>query len=142
MLYLRSIFCVLCAPIIYGMLCVPLLGLLYGQFPELTNEYGGTSSLPLLLGTELIQLSMLSVCGYVVAWMAPRRLRHHVVIATVVMMVIGVSVQLSFWDSVPVWHHYVFFVCILVGMLLGALIRTRQIGGHGFGESSRPDVSD
>ena len=133
MQYLRSAFSVLSAPLIYGFLCVPLLAVLYSQFPDLMNEQGGTSSVPLLLGTEALQLFMLIVCGYVVAWIAPRHLRHHVIVATVVMLVIGVSVQLSFWDSVPVWHHYVFFACIFFGMLLGALIRTRQVGGSGFG---------
>jgi hypothetical protein len=134
MQYLRSILSVLSAPLIYGVFCVPLLSLLYGQFPELINAQGGTSSVPLLLATEVFQLIMLTVCGYVVAWIAPRHLRHHVIIATVVMLVIGVSVQLSFWDAVPQWHHYVFFACIFLGMLLGALIRTRHLGGRGFGE--------
>ncbi len=49
-------------------------------------------------------------------------------IATVLMMVIGVSVQLSFWDAVPAWHHYVFFAAIIGGIYLGGAIRERQTG--------------
>ena len=126
MKYLRSVLSVLSAPILYGVLCVPLLGLFYGQFPELVNEQGGTRSVPLLLGTELFQLLILTVCGYVVALLAPQHIRHHVVIATVLMMVIGVSVQLSFWDAVPAWHHYVFFASIIGGIYLGGALRQRQ----------------
>ena len=127
MRYLRSVLSVLSAPILYGVLCVPLLGVLYAQFPNLVNEHGGTHSVPLLIGTELFQLLIITFCGYVVARVAPWHLRHHVVIATVVMLVIGVSVQLSFWESAPAWHHYVFFACVLGGMYLGGFIRTRQL---------------
>lgn len=125
--YLRSIASVLSAPLLYGVLCVPLLGLFYGQFPELINEQGGTRNVPLLLGTEVFQFLILTLCGYVVSVLAPRNHHHHVVIATLVMLLIGVSVQLSFWDAVPVWHHFVFFTCIVVGMHLGSLVRRRQL---------------
>ena len=125
--YLRSVLSVISAPLLYGVLCVPLLGLLYAQFPELLNEQGGTSSVPLLLGTEAFQLLIITVCGYVVARIAPRHLRHHVVIATVLMLLIGVSVQLSFWDAVPAWHHFVFFALIVAGMHLGGHLRRRQL---------------
>jgi len=132
MKYLRSVLSVLSAPVLYGVLCVPLLGLLYSQFPDLVNEQGGTASVPLLLGTELFQLLILTLCGFVVAVLAPQHRRHHVVLATVLMMVIGVSVQLSFWDAVPVWHHYVFFACIIGGMYLGgSLSPSRATQGHG-----------
>lgn len=125
--YLRSIVSVLSAPVLYGVLCVPLLGLLYGQFPDLINEQGGTRHVPLLLATEFLQFAVLVTCGYVVALLAPRHAEHHVVIATVVMMVIGVSVQMSFWEAVPVWHHYIFFAGILAGMYLGGWCRRRQL---------------
>lgn len=131
MRYLRSILSVLSAPILYGVLCVPVLSVLYAQFPDLVNEQGGTQSVPLLIGTELFQLLILTACGYVVARVAPWHLRHHVVIASIVMLVIGVSVQLSFWESLPVWHHYVFFACILGGMYLGGFIRTRLLTAAG-----------
>jgi len=129
MRFLRSLLSVLSAPVIYGTLCVPLVGLLYAQVPDLVNEQGGTRNVPLLLGTELLQLLVITLCGYAVARLAPWHLRHHLVIATVLMLVIGVSVQLSFWEAVPVWHHYVFFACIVGGMHLGGYLRTRQLGG-------------
>ena len=57
----------------------------------------------------------------------PRHHHHHVVISTLVMLMIAVFVQLSFWESVPVWHHLVFFTSILVAMHLGSLVRKRQL---------------
>ena len=125
--YLRSIASVLSAPLLYGVLCVPLLGLFYSRFPELINEQGGTMNVPLLLGTEVFQFLILFLCGYVVSVLAPRHHHHHVVIATLVMLMIAVFVQLSFWESVPVWHHLVFFGSILVAMHLGSLVRKRQL---------------
>jgi len=127
MQYLRSVLSVLLAPLLYGLLCVPSLGLLYSRFPGLVNAQGGTAHVGLLVVTEVIQLLVLVLCGYGVARLAPRHPRHHVVIATVVMMVIGVSVQLGFWDALPVWHHFVFFACILGGMYLGGRLRLQQL---------------
>ena len=131
MKYLRSILSVLSAPVIYGMLCVPAVEFLYGRFPQLVNESGGTSHVPLLLGTELLQLLFLFVCGYVTALLAPGNIRTHAWVATVLMLGIGISVQLSFWDAAPVWHHFVFFACIVIGMIAGANLRQRQLAGTG-----------
>jgi hypothetical protein len=129
MKFIRSALSVLSAPVLFGFICVPLVGLLYGRFPELLNEQGGTAHVPLLVATELLQLLVLILCGYVVALLAPGHIRHHVVLATVLMMVIGVSVQLGFWEAVPPWHHFIFFGCIVGGMYLGAVIRARQVSG-------------
>ena len=129
MKFIRSVASVLSAPLLVGFICVPLVGLLYGRYPELLNDRGGTAHVPLLLATELLQLLVLILCGYVVALLAPGHIRHHVVLATVLMMVIGVSVQLGFWEAVPVWHHFVFFGCIVGGIYLGAMIRARQVSG-------------
>ena len=76
----------------------------------------------------------ITVCGYVVARLAPWHLRHHVVIATIVMLLIGVFVQRTFWDAVPVWHHFVFFACIVGGMHLGGYLRARRLGTRFGGE--------
>ena len=124
--------CAICTSPLRCALCAAgrwsLVAVLYAQFPELVNDQGGTRNTPLLLATELLQLLILAICGYAVALISQRHPRHHVVIATVVMLAIGVAVQLSFWESAPAWHHYVFFACILGGMTLGGHIRVRQPG--------------
>ncbi len=125
--FLRSIVSILSAPLLYGMICVPTLGILYSQLPHLVNEQGGSRHVPLLLGTEFIQFLALVLCGYVTARLAPRREWLHTVIAIILMLTVAVNVQLSFWDAVPFWHHFVFFASIVVGMSLGARLRLRGV---------------
>ncbi len=121
-------FSLLSAPMLYGLVCVPALGFIYGLFPKLLNEQGGTRHVPLLLATELLQFMILFLCGYVVARLAPGRIWLHVALAIALMLLIGVSVQLSFWDAVPLWHHLVFFASIIIGISAGAYVRVRQLG--------------
>ena len=117
-----TVVAVLSAPLLYGLICVPLVALLAGAFPELVNEAGGTHDVMLTLQIESVQLIALVLIGAVVAAIAPSHRMRHVGIAVAVMMVIGVMVQLSAWDAMLVWHHFVFFACILLGLPAGAIV--------------------
>lgn len=128
MKWVRSIASILAAPLVYGMICVPTLGVLMSSFPELVNEAGGTYDIPLTLASELVQLLVLVLCGYLSALIAGREEMKHALAVMGVMLAIGISVQLSYWDSMPVWHHFVFFACIVVGIFLGTRLRLRQKG--------------
>lgn len=128
MKWLRSAGAVLAAPVIYGLFCVPTLNVLLSAFPELLNEAGGTYDIGLTLAAELLQLLVLIVAGYVSALVAGREELKHLVAVMVVMLGIGVSVQLSFWESMLVWHHFVFFTLIVLGLFLGTKLRLRQKG--------------
>jgi len=81
----------------------------------------------LTLQTEAVQLVVLLAIGFAVAAIARFKPMLHVGIGVVVMLAIGVSVQLSFWDAMLVWHHYVFFALIAVCMPLGGLIAGRVL---------------
>ncbi len=128
MIWLRSMAAVLLAPVIYGVICVPSVGALMSAYPELLNETGGTYDVTLTLMAELIQLLVLITCGYFSALAAGREELKHGLAVTVVMLAIAISVQLSFWSSMLVWHHFVFFVCVVVGIQLGTRLRLRQKG--------------
>ena len=124
-----SVVAVLSAPVIYGFICVPLVGVVMSLFPALHNDLGGTYHVGLTLGFEALQLSILIICGLAVAAIAPDRPRLHATVSVLLMLVIGVSVQLSFWDAMLVWHHFVFFMCIGAGMLMGASLLPTLRGG-------------
>ena len=93
-----------------------------------SNEQGGTDHVGLILASETIQFIVLVICGYLAALTAGREEMKHGLAVAAVMLGIGIAVQLSFWESMPVWHHFVFFACILVGIILGARLRLRQKG--------------
>lgn len=123
--YVRSILAVLSAPVIYGVFCVPLVGMLMSLNSELVNDMGGTYDVALTLQVELLQIVILLIIGFLVASIAPAKPVLHTVLAIVLMLGIGVSVQLSFWDSMLVWHHFVFFTSIVLALLVGCLARIR-----------------
>lgn len=126
-----SIVSVLSAPVVYGVVCVPLVGWLSAQFPVLLNEAGGTYDVTLTLQIELVQALTLLVIGCLVAALAPTRPAVHVAVAVVLMMGIGLAVQTSFWDAMLVWHHFVFFACILLALPAGAFLYLRLRGEAG-----------
>jgi FtsH-binding integral membrane protein len=97
-------------------------------YPELLNEDGGTYHVGLTLAAEALQFIVLLVCGYVAALVAGRKEMKHCIAVTVVLLVIGVTVQMSCWNSMLIWHHFVFFTLIVVGVFLGTRLRLRQKG--------------
>ncbi len=127
MKYVVSVLAVLAAPVLYGFLCVPTINKLMSSNADLLNDMGGTHDVVLTLQTEAVQLVVLLVIGFAVAAIARFKPMLHVGIGVVVMLAIGVSVQLSFWDAMLVWHHYVFFALIAVCMPLGGLIAGRVL---------------
>ncbi len=127
MKYVVSVLAVLAAPVLYGFLCVPIINKLMSSNADLLNDMGGTYDVVLTLQTEAVQLVVLLAIGFAVAAIARFKPMLHVGIGVVVMLAIGVSVQLSFWDAMLVWHHYVFFALIAVCMPLGGLIAGRVL---------------
>ena len=114
---------VLSAPLLYGILCLPLMGAFLALFPEHINALGGTHHLKLVLCVEVMQLLTLFLCGAAVQWIAGRSDTTHgpLVLATLTMLGIGITVQYQYWSAMPTWHHYIFFMLIVVAMPAGAL---------------------
>ena len=124
---------------LYGIICVPTIGVIMAANADLLNDKGGTDNVALLLQIEAIQAIVLLATGFVVAWIARFKEVFHVLAATGLMMLIGVMVQVSAWDSVPPWHHFVFFGLILFLVPLGGYLNERIMGSS---ETVSIDVSD
>jgi hypothetical protein len=43
--------------------------------------------------------------------------------AGALLLVVGIAVQVSYWDALPVWWHLAFLVSIVPFTLLGARLR-------------------
>lgn len=142
MKWLRLLASLCAAPLLYGLLCLPLLGWWMEFFPNKVNELGGTFYAPLVVSIELLQAAVLLLCGMVVALIGgtDRWQKLCVALATLDMLVIGVMVQRQFWEALPVWHHWVFFVLILTMMPLGGSI-TRRLRGTLVGDDAAVRLS-
>jgi len=118
---------VIAAPLIYGVLCVPLLAWWIVRFPRQVNGLGGTSYVPLVLSIEALQATILLLCGVAVGFISGEgRCRTVCLVgATADMLLIGISVQAQFWESMPVWHHWIFLALIATCLPLGGWIGHR-----------------
>jgi len=135
MRWLRLLVSLIAAPLIYGVLCIPLLAWWIGLFPHYINSLGGTSHVPLVLSIELMQAIILVLCGIAVGFVSGEGRWGTVCLmgATADMLLIGVSVQTQFWESMPIWHHWIFFALIAICLPLGGWISHRV--GIGWGEA-------
>jgi len=129
MKYVLSVIAVLSAPMIYGVICVPTISQLTAANPGLLNEMGGTEDVGLILQIEAIQAIVMLIIGVIVAAIARFKEMLHVGIATAVMLAIGVSVQVSFWEAMPAWHHFVFFALIVITVPAGGMIQQKLFAG-------------
>lgn len=130
MKWLRLLASLCVAPLLYGLVCLPILGWWMSLFPNKINDLGGTFHPPLVVSIEVLQAGVLLLCGMAVALTAGTGAwqRLCLALATMDMLVIGVMVQRQFWDALPVWHHWVFFLLILAMMPLGGAITHRLQG--------------
>jgi hypothetical protein len=131
MRWLRLLASLITAPLIYGVLCVPLLAWWIGLFPQHVNGLGGTSSVPLVLSIEALQTIILLLCGVAVGLISGEGRWRTICLmgATADMLLIGISVQTQFWESMPVWHHWTFFALITICLPLGGWMSHRLKAG-------------
>jgi len=61
--------------------------------------------------------------GFVTAWIAQSHEYLHAGALCVVNIAMGVFVQTSVWDSMPLWYHIPFLVMLAPGMMMGAHVR-------------------
>ena len=125
--WLRLLASLVIGPLVYGLFCVPLLAWWTGIFPRYINNLGGTFHVPLVLSIEAIQGAILLLCGAAIGLVSGTGRWQWVCVvgATADMLLIGVIVQHQFWESMPVWHHWIFFglivICLPVGVRISRL---------------------
>jgi hypothetical protein len=114
-------------PILYGLICLPLSNALLAQYPNEVNSLGGTHSTPLVVAIELIQLITLIVCGAALQGIAGHLPRFKLLLLgiTVEMLVIAIWVEAQYWNAMPIWHHFVFFALVILGLAIGSALADR-----------------
>lgn len=119
---IRSILAVLAAPIVYGIVCVPVNWLVVTMFPEHFDERWVTESTGLLLLLVSLTVFFAGAAGYVGARIAPGNVVAHTAAMCLLLLAIGIAVQIQFWTVLPLWYHLTFFGLLLIGTLLGARV--------------------
>ena len=90
--------------------------------PEAIAEDGRTvTSSGILVLLILVAAMACIVAGWLVAIVARDRGRRGAMILAGVLLVVGIAVQITFWDTSPLWYHLVF---------LGLLVPLTVAGGN------------
>ena len=123
----REFIAIISPPLLYGLLCLPLTGMLLAQYPNAVNNLGGTHNTSLVIAIEFIQCATLMICGGVIYFIAGQQPRYKMLQEGVVieMLAIAIWVEVQYWGARPVGHHFVFFTLIVCGIPMGSHLANR-----------------
>lgn len=119
---LRSVLAVLSGPVVYGLICVPMNWIMTKLFPDYFDEQWTTRHSGMLVVLVSLTILYAGASGFVGGWIAKDNVMAHIAVMCVLQLGIGILVQRQYWDTLPLWYHYTFFVLLLVGIVLGGLI--------------------
>lgn len=117
----RLILGIIAAPVLWGVISVPInLGL--------AGFYGEAAAAPPFPTSYLVIALILSVgygliSGYGAAWIAGTNERRLSIGAGIALLVVGLGVQISVWDVIPLWWHVVFLAMLVPVCMFGASLR-------------------
>ena len=117
----RLILAIVLAPVFWGVLQLPGNLLLSNLFPG-AAETGPAPTAYLLLTLGFSFLYGL-FAGYCSAWVAAAEARKAGIGAGIILLMIGIAVQASFWDQLPLWWHLCFLAAIVPMAMLGARLK-------------------
>ena len=123
---LRIIFAVIAGFLLWGALCVPANAVVAAVFPERFEADGGTFDALMCLLLIAMSVGYSIASGYLVAAIGREDARRAVWGLAIVNLCFGIFVEVSYWNSLPVWYHLVFLALLIPGILLGGKLRMRR----------------
>lgn len=87
--------------------------------PGSFREDGTTDSVGILVLILVLSVVFSVVAGWLCAKLARRNAMAHALGLGVVLLIVGVFVQMQYWDVMPVWYHVLFLALLIPGALLG-----------------------
>lgn len=124
----RSFFAVLGGMILWALLWITTNSLVLAVAPGRFQD--GVSDDPLVLAASATYATLFGVlAGFFTAGVARRRMLAHAAVLGALQLAIGIGVQASFWDRMPVWYHLVFLVLQFPSYVLGGWLRARRAAG-------------
>lgn len=96
-------------------------------FASAHDADGGTSSVAVLLGYLVLSMLASLAAGFVAARLAPARRMRHVWIVAGLLLATGLPVQVSTWDTLPVWYHVVFLLALVPVTVLGGRLQSGRV---------------
>ena len=119
----RAILAVIVGIVLWGGMSAIVHAVLMGAFADAhdVDEYPQSAGiLVVYLGSSVVQSAL---AGYVAAWITTLRPMRVVLILAAIQLVIGIAVQASVWELMPVWYHIPFLLMVVPAHVLGGWLR-------------------
>ena len=113
----RNILAVVMAPVVWGLVGVPVNQLILSLFPETDS---GNFSTTVLVVSAVASFVYSIVSGAVAALIAQPQFTKIGVYGGLAVLLVGLGVQIGNWSFFPVWYHLVFLAALVPFCLLGA----------------------
>ena len=116
---LRQIFAVLTGFAVWTVLWLAGNAGLRAANPGAFNEAGATSETALLAVTLLMSVGFSLLAGFITATMSSQNEMKPVAALAVIQVVIGILVEISYWNAIPVWYHITFILLLAPAIIAG-----------------------
>ena len=91
--------------------------------PSAFGEDGATDNAGILVLFLVLSVVFSIVVGYLCVTLARQKPMRLAMILGVLLLVVGIFVQIQFWDVMPIWYHLIFLALLIPGVVLGANMR-------------------
>lgn len=95
--------------------------------PSQFTADGATENTGILAAFVVLSFVFSVFAGYTAASLARGAAMKAAWVLGIVQLIVGIGVQASFWDTLPVWYHLTFLVLLLPGILIGARMRSARV---------------
>ena len=108
---------------------------LAAAMPDSFNPDGFTASVDILSAMLALSVAISVLSEYLTSAIAHARTLKPVWALGAILLAVGISAQIQYWNALPVWHHLTFLGLLIPGALLGGGMRTRG------SRTSRPAIA-
>lgn len=121
----RSILAVLAGMVVWAALWVPGSLWLGSLFPGAVEPDQPITNTTLLLIWLVLSVVLSVLAGYVTGAIARTNRAKHGLALGIVQLAIGLGVQISAWDLMPLWYHVPFLALLIPANVYGATLGKR-----------------
>ncbi len=123
---MRNVLSVLAGMAVWTALTLSVNATLMALFPERFDEQGITTSAGLLILVLVLSVLYSVAAGFTTAKLARERGRAMVRVLAGIHLLLGIGVQASVWELMPVWFHLPFLAFVVPAHLAGGSLGTSE----------------
>ena len=120
----RVLLGVLAGAVLWAVLWVGGTGAARAALPELLDPTRPLDHAGALVGLLAYSVVLSIAAGYTAAKVAGMRAMRAVWILAFVQLAIGIAVEASYWELMPVWYHLLFLALLIPATVYGGRLKT------------------